>query len=56
LTIDDNGHGISEEDIRNPRSIGLVGMRERAMVFQGTVEIERLTGSGTRIHVTVPLR
>ena len=29
LTVQDNGRGISEDEIANTRSIGLVGMRER---------------------------
>jgi signal transduction histidine kinase len=30
LTIQDNGRGISEGELTNPRSLGLLGLRERA--------------------------
>jgi two-component system sensor histidine kinase UhpB len=55
LIVSDNGKGISEEQIRNSRSFGLVGMRERAIPFGGTVTIQGLAGKGTTIEVRIPL-
>ncbi len=31
LIISDNGRGIQEEEVYNPKSLGLIGMRERAL-------------------------
>ena len=55
LTIQDNGIGITSEQTRGTRSLGLVGMRERMGPLGGTVEIQGQSGQGTRVQVTVPL-
>ena len=55
LRIRDNGRGITEADVRNPRSIGLLGMRERAMLVGGTFDISARRGKGTSIVVHVPV-
>ena len=54
LTIRDNGQGIPEEEIVRSRSLGLVGMRERALIFGGTVEIKGKKGKGTTVILKVP--
>ena len=55
LRIRDNGGGISDAQVRDPRSIGLVGMRERAALIGGTFEITGHRGKGTMVSVRVPL-
>ena len=40
LNIVDNGVGITESDLRSPGSLGLLGIRERAFLLGGSVEIE----------------
>jgi signal transduction histidine kinase len=55
LTVQDNGRGISEEEIANTRSIGLVGMRERAMLIGGEITLQGSPGKGTRMTLRVPL-
>ena len=55
LTVNDNGRGISEAEITGLKSLGLVGMRERAMVFGGKVEILSNAAGGTTVAVRVPL-
>jgi PAS domain S-box-containing protein len=55
LRIRDNGGGISETRIRDPRSIGLLGMRERAALIGGKFEITGRRGKGTVVSVRVPL-
>jgi signal transduction histidine kinase len=56
LTVSDNGRGISEEEIANTRSIGLVGMRERAMLIGGDVVLTGAPGRGTTVTARAPLR
>jgi signal transduction histidine kinase len=56
LTVKDNGRGITEEDIANTRSIGLVGMRERAGLIGGELTIQGAPGQGTTVTLRVPLR
>lgn len=55
LTVKDNGRGISEEEIANTRSIGLVGMRERAMLIGGEITLHGAPGLGTTMTLRVPL-
>ena len=55
LTVQDNGRGISEEEIANTRSIGLVGMRERAMLIGGEITLQGTPGKGTTMTLRVPL-
>lgn len=55
LTIRDNGVGITAAQVDDKRSIGLIGMRERAMAFGGSVEISGVLGKGTTIMVRMPV-
>ncbi len=53
LEVSDNGCGISEEQIRDSRSFGLIGMRERAKYFGGALAMKGNPGSGTVVTVTL---
>jgi signal transduction histidine kinase len=55
LSVKDDGRGISEDEIANTRSIGLVGMRERAMLIGGEISLQGAPGAGTRMRLRVPL-
>jgi PAS domain S-box-containing protein len=55
FTISDNGNGISEKEMSDPNSLGLLGMRERAESFGGTFEIDGEPDGGTKIEVRVSL-
>lgn len=55
LTVADNGRGISEDEIANTRSIGLIGMRERAALVGGDIRLEGAPGLGTTMTVSIPL-
>jgi len=54
LEVQDNGKGISEAEVSGSRSLGLLGMRERATAFGGSVEFAG--GKGTRVSVVLPLQ
>jgi hypothetical protein len=56
LEVCDNGRGITEEEIRRPDSLGLLGMRERAAMLGGVVEVKGTPGEGTTVTVRVPLQ
>jgi signal transduction histidine kinase len=56
LTIRDNGTGMSEVDLEDPRSYGLQGMRERARFFGGQLDIVSAPGKGTAVRVRIPVR
>jgi len=55
LQVQDNGHGITSEQINDPKSFGLIGIRERVQFWHGVVTIEGRTGVGTIITVRLPL-
>ena len=54
LVVRDNGKGISEEELRKINSFGLIGIRERAYSWGGTVMISGQTGKGTIVKVHIP--
>ena len=55
LEISDNGRGITESEKLGTRSLGLLGMRERAHSIGGRVEINGMPGAGTTVVVRLPL-
>lgn len=55
LTISDDGVGFDMQDAGSKKTLGLLGMRERAHMFNGKLEINSKTGRGTTIVLTVPL-
>ena len=54
LTVVDHGKGFRPDDV-DPRSLGLLGMRERAELLDGEFELTARPGTGTRIAVSIPL-
>jgi PAS domain S-box-containing protein len=55
LRIRDNGCGITDSQVADPRAVGLLGMRERAALVGGTFHIAARRGKGTAITVRVPI-
>jgi signal transduction histidine kinase len=55
LQVHDNGRGITSEEKNDPKSFGLIGIRERAQYWHGIVDIEGTTGLGTIVTVRFPL-
>jgi two-component system NarL family sensor kinase len=53
LTVEDDGRGFDPSGVPGDRH-GLVGMRERAQMLGGALEV-RSAGEGTRVEATVPL-
>jgi signal transduction histidine kinase len=56
LEVHDNGVGIAESDLHGRKSLGLLGMHERALLFGGEVRISGAPGHGTRVSVVIPTR
>jgi signal transduction histidine kinase len=54
LEVKDNGRGISEAEIHNTKSIGLLGIRERAALLGGNLRIEGERGKGTTLTARIP--
>lgn len=55
LIINDNGRGFDLDEVKGKKSLGLIGMRERALMFQGVLTIQSEKGKGTIITLKVPL-
>lgn len=56
LEVQDNGRGISPEDLESKRTLGILGMRERVLPWHGSVRLDGAPGRGTRVTVTLPLQ
>ncbi|MFN7948018.1 MAG: PAS domain S-box protein [Blastocatellia bacterium] len=56
LEISDNGRGITADEINNTRSLGLPGMRERALLLGGDLSVTGRDQAGTTVQVRLPLR
>lgn len=55
LEVLDDGRGIRPDDRAKARSLGIVGMRERALLLGGEVEVTGSPGSGTTVRASVPV-
>ncbi len=53
LTVQDDGKGFEES--RTQKSLGILGMKERAQACGGNVEISSAHGKGTTVTVRVPI-
>jgi PAS domain S-box-containing protein len=54
LQVSDNGRGFDPE-IPKKKSFGLIGMRERALMLGGEVDIDSAPGRGTTVKVRIPI-
>ena len=55
VEVKDDGRGITESQRMNSRSLGLLGMKERALLVGGDVRVTGKEGAGTTVVVRVPL-
>ena len=56
LDVSDDGRGITREEQRGLHSLGLLGLRERAIAWGGTVTVTGDARSGTTVALTLPLQ
>ncbi len=54
ISIADNGIGIRKDQINNPMSFGLIGLRERIHFLNGRTHINGVPGKGTTITAILP--
>jgi PAS domain S-box-containing protein len=54
LRVQDNGRGITEAEIANPESLGLLGMKERTALLGGEIVFHRDPKGGTIVTVRIP--
>jgi signal transduction histidine kinase len=53
--VRDNGKGFNAEDIKARKSLGLVGMKERALLLNGELTVDGVPGGGTTLALRIPL-
>jgi PAS domain S-box-containing protein len=54
LTVADDGRGVTAEELERPTSLGIIGIRERALAVGGDVMFSGSVGRGTTLTVRVP--
>jgi signal transduction histidine kinase len=54
LRVRDNGRGITDQEQSDRRSLGILGMRERALLAGATFEVTGSVAGGTELIVRVP--
>jgi signal transduction histidine kinase len=55
VTVRDDGRGFDPDDVPDGR-LGITGMNERVKLAEGVLAIESVSGAGTSIAFTVPIR
>lgn len=54
LSVQDDGRGFEEAVVINESSLGLLGMKERALILGGTLEVRGFPGKGTKVTARIP--
>jgi PAS domain S-box-containing protein len=55
VSVEDSGRGFNAKDIGKFKGLGLAGMRERAALVRGKLEVISKPQKGTRVDLTVPM-
>jgi signal transduction histidine kinase len=53
--VRDNGRGFDPKEAKARKSLGLVGMQERALLLNGELKVEGVPGAGTTMTLRIPL-
>jgi len=55
LTVTDNGSGFNSLSLSESEGLGVAGMRERAALIGGKLEVHSQPDKGTRVLFRVPI-
>ena len=55
LEVRDNGRGFNPAVVRHKKTFGLMGIRERVLIYGGRAKIHSQLGKGVTVRVTLPL-
>lgn len=56
LSVKDDGRGLDTDVLSESDSLGIAGMRERATLVGGSIDLESQTGKGTCVCLRIPVR
>ncbi len=56
LEVTDNGKGITRKQAEDPRSFGIIGIRERVGLWNGRMRITGKNRQGTTVSIQIPIR
>jgi PAS domain S-box-containing protein len=56
IAVRDDGQGFDPADARRLNHLGIAGMRERAKLVNGKLELRSQPGQGTRVTLSVPVK
>jgi signal transduction histidine kinase len=56
ISLTDNGVGFDSRSNKNKGKLGIFGMEERLIPWNGTLRIESVINQGTSVHVSIPLQ
>jgi PAS domain S-box-containing protein len=56
LELRDYGRGINDEELSKQMSLGILGMKERALFLGGELTIRGINGEGTTVTLSVPIQ
>lgn len=56
FSVKDNGNGVDTETIKNKKNLGLLGIKERCLLFGGTYEFVSKPGEGFVTTISIPLK
>jgi signal transduction histidine kinase len=54
VRVSDDGRGILSSEVAAPRSLGILGIRERALLLGGTADLRGEPGRGTVASISIP--
>lgn len=55
VSVADDGRGVATAALQSPDSLGLIGMRERAALLDGRLDVRPRRTRGTVVRLTIPL-
>ncbi|HNP43539.1 MAG TPA: PAS domain S-box protein [Panacibacter sp.] len=55
LAVSDNGKGFDLGNRSHKQTLGLLGMKERAIMLSGTFDIDSASGKGTKVKIEIPV-
>jgi len=56
MSVEDDGRGIPEDALDRGSGFGLPGMKDRVQLVGGSLQVTRISESGTRLIITIPSR